>query len=142
MEVEVFGKNCRWEFLIGKPLLKGLGVVHDYTTDIVVIRGGGHKRTLTNQSKCGQAIQGGLTSKTAPPLRAVNFLFDMVEQSTERTMPGISQMMMGVDTLTGDMHQSTMRNEREEWEMLSQVCSVIGDKTIYGVKTREEENTR
>jgi hypothetical protein len=57
-------------------------------------------------------------------------------------MPGISQMMMGADTLTGDMHQSAMRNEREEWEMLSQVCGVIGDETIYGVKTREEENTR
>jgi hypothetical protein len=56
-------------------------------------------------------------------------------------MPGISQMTMGVDTPPVDMYQSRMGDIGEEWEKLIQVCSVIGDETIYRLKTREEENT-
>jgi hypothetical protein len=47
-EVEVFGENCGWEFLVGKPLLQKFCAVHDYTKDIIHIEGQKGQLTLFN----------------------------------------------------------------------------------------------
>ncbi|KAF8175647.1 hypothetical protein K438DRAFT_1608288, partial [Mycena galopus ATCC 62051] len=35
---EVFPSGGSWSFLFGKPLLEGLGAVHNYTTDTIMVR--------------------------------------------------------------------------------------------------------
>ncbi|KAF8199388.1 hypothetical protein K438DRAFT_1480376, partial [Mycena galopus ATCC 62051] len=36
---EVFPSGGSWSFLFGKPLLEGLGAMHDYATDTITVRG-------------------------------------------------------------------------------------------------------
>lgn len=46
---EVFDSGGNWDFLLGKPLLTALHVVHEYTHDTVTISEGGRTAVLKNQ---------------------------------------------------------------------------------------------
>jgi hypothetical protein len=46
---EVFPSSGSWSFLFGKPLLEGLGAVHDYTTDTIMVCGDTGLTVVPNQ---------------------------------------------------------------------------------------------
>jgi hypothetical protein len=47
-QAEVFGTGHGWEFLVGKPLLRALMAIHEYTSDTITVSDGNRTVRLTN----------------------------------------------------------------------------------------------
>ncbi|KAJ7783132.1 hypothetical protein B0H16DRAFT_1803414 [Mycena metata] len=86
---EVFDSRGSWDFLFSKPIQAALGVIHDVKGDIITLKAGGRKATISNQnagigrtrthaveSTARPAASTGAKSSAIPPARRVPKFFN------------------------------------------------------------------